>query len=118
MGAALGLFFGAMGDNSPIQVIQGREVPQAPIREQIRISYKSTFSRMSGNARTFGVISALFGGVECVIEKYRAKHDVWNPVVSGCIVGATVSASGGPAVSLNFVSFILLLLYHFSSASF
>ena len=22
---------------------------------------------------------------ECVIEKYRAKHDVWNSVASGCV---------------------------------
>eukprot|EP01035_Chromulina_nebulosa_P002412 gene2412-3259_t len=36
MGVGMGLFMGAMGDVSPIQIIQGREVPQAPLREQLR----------------------------------------------------------------------------------
>jgi mitochondrial import inner membrane translocase subunit TIM22 len=89
LGVGMGLFFGAMGDVSPIQIVQGREVPQAPLREQMRTAVKSTASKMGGWAKNFGVLTALFGGVECVIEKYRAKHDVWNPVVSGCIVGAT-----------------------------
>ena len=100
LGIGMGLFFGAMGDVSPIQIIQGREVPQAPLREQMRTAIKMTGSKMGGWARNFGVLTALFGGVECVIEKYRAKHDVWNPVISGCIVGATISAKGGPAVSI------------------
>jgi hypothetical protein len=103
LGVGLGLFMGAMGDVSPIQVIQGREVPQTPLREQMRIAYKSTILKSSGWAKSFGILSALFGGVECVIEKYRAKHDVWNPVISGCIVGGTLSASGGPWVCLCYL---------------
>ena len=99
MGALLGIFMGAMGDVSPIQVIQGKEVPTAPLREQMRVAYKATAAKSLGWVKTFGVLSALFGGVECLVEKQRAKHDVWNPVVSGCIVGATLSAKGGPAAS-------------------
>lgn len=34
--------------------------------------------------------------MECIVEKYRAKHDVWNPVISGCVVGASLSAKAGP----------------------
>ena len=40
MGVGLGLFMGAMGDVSPIEVRQGREVPQAPLREQMRSGFK------------------------------------------------------------------------------
>jgi hypothetical protein len=94
----MGVFMGAMGDVSPIQIVNGREVPQAPLREQMRAALKATASKAGGWARNFGVLTALFGGVECVIEKYRAKHDVWNPAVSGCIVGATLAAKGGPGV--------------------
>ena len=98
IGVAMGVFMGAMGDVSPIQIVNGREVPQAPLREQMRAALKATASKAGGWARNFGVLTALFGGVECVIEKYRAKHDVWNPAVSGCIVGATLAAKGGPGV--------------------
>ena len=99
IGIAMGAFMGAMGDVSPIQVLNGREVPVAPLREQMRGAFKSTAAKTGGWAKSFGILSALFGGVECVVEKYRAKHDVWNPVISGCVVGATLSAKGGPAVS-------------------
>lgn len=99
IGIALGAFMGAMGDVSPIQVVNGREVPVAPLREQMRGAFKSTAAKTGGWAKSFGILTALFGGVECVVEKYRAKHDVWNPVISGCVVGATLSAKGGPAVS-------------------
>lgn len=101
MGIGLGVFMGAMGDVSPIQVLHGREVPQAPLREQMRAAFKSTGAKSIGMAKTFGVLTALFGGVECLIEKYRAKHDTWNPVLSGCAVGATLSAKGGPTVNFN-----------------
>ena len=70
-----------------------------PLREQMRGALKATASKATGWAKNFGILSALFGGVECVIEKYRAKHDVWNPVLSGCVVGATLSAKAGPQVS-------------------
>ena len=87
-----------MSDQSPIQMVNGREVPQAPLREQVRLGFKSTLSKSKGWAISFGVLTALFGGVECLIEKYRAKHDIWNPVLSGCVVGATLSAKAGPSV--------------------
>jgi import inner membrane translocase subunit TIM22 len=99
LGILMGLFMGAMGDVSPIQIINGREVPQAPLREQVRSGFKSIALKSKGWAKSFGVLTALFGGVECLIEKYRAKHDVWNPVISGCAVGATLSAKGGPAAA-------------------
>jgi hypothetical protein len=95
----MGVFMGMMNDPSPIQVVKGREVPQAPLREQMRVAYRSMASRSYGWAKSFAVLTALFGGIECIIEKYRAKHDVWNPVISGCAVGATLSAKSGPAVS-------------------
>jgi len=106
MGVGLGIFMGAMADTSPIQIVHGKEVPQMPLREAMRGAFKATASKSIGWAKSFGVLSALFGGIECVIEKHRAKHDVWNPVLSGCAVGATLSASGGPqAACLGCVGF-------------
>ena len=90
---------GAMGDVSPIQIAQGREVPQAPLREQVRAAWKGTANKAGSWGRSFGVLTALFGGVECVIEQHRATHDVWNAVFSGCAVGATLSAKSGPAAA-------------------
>jgi mitochondrial import inner membrane translocase subunit TIM22 len=100
LGVGLGLFMGAMGgDMNPIQIINGREVPQAPVREQLRAGYKGFGSKAIGWSKNFGVLTALFGGVECLIEKYRGKHDGWNPVLGGCAAGATLSARAGPTAA-------------------
>lgn len=101
MGVGLGLFMGAVnGDiGSAIAVSQGKEVPPPPAREQLRSAWKATLKKSAGWARNFGILTALFGGIDCLIEKGRAKRDVWNPMISGCTVGATLSAKGGPAAA-------------------
>lgn len=35
MGVVFGLFLGAMGDMQPLQMVNGRQVPQAPFKEQV-----------------------------------------------------------------------------------
>ncbi|CAM9281358.1 unnamed protein product, partial [Choristocarpus tenellus] len=35
MGFLFGMFLGAMGDMQPLHMINGREVPQAPLKEQV-----------------------------------------------------------------------------------
>jgi len=100
MGVAMGLFLGAMGgDAQVLQLVKGREVPQAPFREQMRAAWKSTAGKSRGWAKSFGILTALFEGVECCVEKYRGKHDIWNQTISGCVVGATLSAGGGPGAA-------------------
>lgn len=96
IGVAMGIFFGFMGsDSTSIQVVNGREVPNAPVRELFRSSFKITAGKARGMALTFGVLTALFEGSECVVERYRSKHDVWNQVISGCFSGAVLSAKAG-----------------------
>ncbi len=56
MGFMMGIFLGAMSDMSPINVSQGREVPQGPIREQLRQAFKQTGAKSFGWARNFGGI--------------------------------------------------------------
>ncbi len=77
MGILFGMFFGAMGDMQPIQLLHGREVPQLPLKEQARAAYVSTSQRSMGMARNFAGFSAIFLGSECVIEKMRARHGVF-----------------------------------------
>ena len=61
LGVGLGIFMGAMGDVSPIVIINGKEVPMAPLREQMRGAYKSTMAKSVGWAKNFGILTALFG---------------------------------------------------------
>lgn len=112
VGVAMGIFLGAMGDNA-LQVSQGKEVPSPPLKELMRASFKSTMAKTRGLALTFGVLTALFEGSECVVERYRGRHDVWNQVISGCFSGATLSAKAGPGAAclgcVGFASFSLVI---------
>lgn len=44
----------------------------------------------------FAVVGGMFTASECVIEKMRAKHDIYNVASAGCATGAILAYSGGP----------------------
>ena len=97
MGLLMGVFLGAMSDTTPpVQVIGGKDVPQAPLREQLRVTARATAEKSLYWCRNFAFITGVFGGTDCLVEKYRGKHDVWNSVASGCITGAALQAKQGP----------------------
>jgi import inner membrane translocase subunit TIM22 len=96
MGLLFGMFLGAMGDMQPIQLLNGREVPQAPLREQARAAYLGTATRSVSLAKNFASFSAIFMGSECVIEKMRAKQDMMNSIYAGCVTGAAFGIKSGP----------------------
>ena len=43
--------------------------------------------------------TAIFSGVECVVEKYRGRHDVGNGAAGGCLTGAALAGAGGPGAA-------------------
>lgn len=42
------------------------------------------------------MMGAMFAGSECVIEKVRAKHDIYNSVYAGCATGGALAHKAGP----------------------
>ena len=48
-------------------------------------------------AKGFGFMGAVFAGSECVIEKSRAQHDIYNSVYAGCVTGGALAYRAGPA---------------------
>jgi|LauGreSBDMM110SN_4_FD.fasta_scaffold12849_4 import inner membrane translocase subunit TIM22 len=44
--------------------------------------------------KAFATFGALYSFNECVIEKFRAKHDKVNPALAGCTTGAMLAYSG------------------------
>jgi len=101
MGLLMGVFLGALSDSQPpIQVAGGKDVPQAPLKEQVRYTMRATAEKSMYWCRNFAFITGVFGGSECLVEKFRGKHDMWNPVASGCITGAALQAHAGPQAAL------------------
>lgn len=69
---------------------------ELPMRQQIRIGFKDMGARAWSSARNFGKVGALYSGIECGIEGFRAKNDLTNSVAAGCLTGGVLSRSGGP----------------------
>lgn len=114
MGLLMGVFMGALTDMTPpVTIIEGKEVPQAPLKEQVRTTLRATADKSMYWCRQFAFITGVFGGSECLVEKYRGRHDVWNAVVSGCITGAAMQAKQGPQASAigcgGFAAFSLVI---------
>jgi len=82
-----------------VTIHEGKEVPQAPLKEQMRTAMRNTADKSRYWCRQFAFITGVFGGSECLVEKYRGKHDVWNSVMSGCLTGAALQAKQGPQAS-------------------
>lgn len=96
MGLLMGVFLGAMTDATPpVQFVAGKAVPPAPLREQMKLTMRATATKSMYWCKNFAFITGVFGGSECLVEKYRGKHDVWNSVASGCITGAALQAKSG-----------------------
>ena len=113
-GLLMGVFLGAMSDMTPpVTVINGKEVPQAPLKEQMRTTLRATAEKSIYWSRNFAFITGVFGGSDCLVEKYRGTHDVWNSVISGCVTGAAMQAKQGPQAAAigcgGFAAFSLVI---------
>ncbi|CAD7702239.1 unnamed protein product [Ostreobium quekettii] len=85
----------------------------APWRESLRDAARSAGSKSLSYAKGFGAVGLLFAGSECLIESYRAKHDIYNSAYAGCFTGAALAHSGGPKMMClgcgSFAAFSVLL---------
>lgn len=71
-------------------------VKELPIAQQLKIGLKDMGSRSFSSAKNFGKVGAIFSGTECCIEGFRAKNDLTNGILAGCITGGVLAAPAGP----------------------
>ncbi|GMI18003.1 hypothetical protein TrLO_g9064 [Triparma laevis f. longispina] len=114
MGLGMGVFLGAMSDMTPpVTVYKGKEVPQAPIKEQARAVLRQTGEKSLYWCRNFAFITGVFSGSECIVEKIRGRNDVWNSTISGCVTGAAIQAKQGPQAAcfgcIGFAAFSIII---------
>lgn len=74
----------------------GQAITNLPMKEQLRQGFKEMGARSLSSAKNFGKVGAIFAGVECAIEGYRAKNVLSNGVMAGCITGGVLAAPAGP----------------------
>ncbi|CDO78026.1 hypothetical protein BN946_scf184907.g16 [Trametes cinnabarina] len=65
-------------------------------QQKAREIFKEMGRGMWKSGKGFGKVGALFAGIECVIESYRAKNDMVNPVLAGFVAGGILARNSGP----------------------
>ncbi|CAI4210344.1 unnamed protein product [Parascedosporium putredinis] len=83
MGGVFGLFMASMAYDTPYHTVGagGAATPSPP------------------SPPNFGKVGALFAGIECGVEGFRAKNDLANGAISGCLTGAILARNAGPGAA-------------------
>ncbi|KAK6581064.1 hypothetical protein PZA11_006552 [Diplocarpon coronariae] len=98
LGGAFGLFMASMQYDTPLHTPGGAAdaIKSLPLRQQLKAGLKDMGARSFSSAKNFGKVGAIFAGTECCIEGFRAKNDLVNGVLAGCITGGALAAPAGP----------------------
>ena len=105
MGAGLGVVFGIFTSSMGTGVNSWATVPGGPgwidpstlsTKEALKLTARDMWRASKSNARSFGVIGAVYTAVECTIEKQRGTHDLTNAMAAGCVTGGLFAVKGGP----------------------
>merc|ERR1719342_1608625 len=83
VGGALGAFMGLFSSSI------------APHQMSTRETLIDMRRSIVSSAKGFAFIGFAFAGTECIIESYRAKHDLKNQVYSGAVVGGVLGLRAG-----------------------
>ncbi|KAK3685585.1 Tim17/Tim22/Tim23/Pmp24 family-domain-containing protein [Podospora appendiculata] len=101
LGGLFGIFMASMAYDTPYHTATGPGAPTTPItslplKKQLAAGFKDMGKRSYSTAKNFGMVGALFSGIECGVEGLRAKNDMANGVAAGCLTGAILARNGGP----------------------
>lgn len=94
LGVALGLFIGGFSAELDRAV-----EAQSPWREQLRAYGKALAAQIRTYSKNFALWGATYTIAECSVEKYRARHDLWNSLIAGCATGAVLASQ--PRASMS-----------------
>lgn len=90
-GGAMGLMFGLFFGGYSNAVDKAVEM-QGSAGLKLRVGFREAAKAMRSYARSFAMFGVVFSGSECTVEKIRARHDIWNSIVGGCVTGAVMSS--------------------------
>ncbi|KAF6808357.1 mitochondrial import inner membrane translocase subunit [Colletotrichum sojae] len=102
MGGLFGMFMASMSYDTPFHTatVGGTTtttpISDLPLRQQLKVGFKDMGTRSYSMAKNFGKVGALFAGIECGIEGLRAKNDLANGAMAGCLTGGILAKNAGP----------------------
>ena len=77
--------------------------PQLPAQsmQSTKEFFIQTGRSMYSSGKGFGKVGALYSGIECCVESYRAKNDMVNPVLGGFLAGGILARNTGPMTAFS-----------------
>ena len=100
LGAVFGLFMASMSYDTTMGVTEAAKISHLPFKQQMKIQFTDMGKRSWSSAKNFGFIGGVFSGVECCVESMRAKNDLYNGALAGCITGGGLAIKTGPQGAL------------------
>jgi len=102
-GFAIGAFFSLMSSSFAYEDPLMRAQTQAGMSTTQKAAdvFREMGRGMWRSGKGFGKVGALFAGIECVIEGYRAKNDMVNPIAAGFVAGGVLARNSGPKAALG-----------------
>ncbi|KAI0079249.1 Tim17-domain-containing protein [Panus rudis PR-1116 ss-1] len=101
-GFGIGAFFSLMSASFAYEDPLLRSQSQSMnTRQKASEIFKEMGRGMYRSGKGFGKVGALFAGIECVIESYRAKNDMVNPVAAGFLAGGILARNAGPKAAFG-----------------
>ncbi|KIP11329.1 hypothetical protein PHLGIDRAFT_83796 [Phlebiopsis gigantea 11061_1 CR5-6] len=98
-GFAIGAFFSMMSASFAYEDPLARA--QLSTTQKASEIFKEMGRNMYSSGKGFAKVGALFAGIECVIESYRAKNDMVNPVAAGFVAGGVLARNAGPKAAFG-----------------
>ncbi|ESK97335.1 mitochondrial import inner membrane translocase subunit tim22 [Moniliophthora roreri MCA 2997] len=102
-GLAIGAFFSLMSSSFQYEDPLYRQRMQENMKYHQKASqiFKEMGRGMWTTGKGFGKVGALFASIECVIESYRAKNDIYNSVSAGFLSGGILARNSGPKAAFG-----------------
>ncbi|EED85330.1 predicted protein, partial [Postia placenta Mad-698-R] len=102
-GFGIGAFFSLMSSSFAYEdpLLRGHPSGELSRTQKASEVFKEMGRGMWRSGKGFGKVGALFAGIECVIESYRAKNDMVNPVAAGFVAGGVLARNAGPKAVLG-----------------
>ncbi|CCJ31014.1 unnamed protein product [Pneumocystis jirovecii] len=118
-GFIIGGIFGLFMSSISMDVSSDYKIYDKPFKEQLKYGFKDMGKRSWSSAKNFATVGAIFSGVECCIESYRAKNDIYNSISAGCFTGGALTVKNGPKAAalgcLGFSAFSAAIDYYLRS---
>ncbi|QPG73137.1 Mitochondrial import inner membrane translocase subunit tim22 [Brettanomyces nanus] len=100
LGGFFGLFMVSMQYDQPLTG-SVTHISELPLKQQMRLQMADMGKQTWRSAKNFGYIGMLYSAVECVLQSFRAKEDLFNGAAAGCITGAGLAIKSGPTAALT-----------------